>query len=74
MGEAYVALTRESAAAAIHAPPLAETELDDLLDRAGPADQPRFRELVARARDARTAPAVAEAARALYHWRRSLGA
>jgi hypothetical protein len=74
MGDAYVALTRDAAAAAIHAPPLTEPELDALLDRAGSADQPGFTQLVADARDAKTPSTVADAARALYHWRRSLGA
>ena len=74
MGEAYVALTRDAAAAAIHAPPLAEPELDALLDRAGPADRAGFTQLAADARDAKTPTTVADAARALYHWRRSLGA
>jgi hypothetical protein len=74
MGEAYVALTRDAAAAAIHAPPLAEPELDALLDRAGPADRAGFSQLAADAREAKTPTTVADAARALYHWRRSLGA
>jgi hypothetical protein len=74
MGDAYVVLTRDAVAAAIHAPPLAEPELDALLDRAGPADRPGFTELAADARDAKTPSTVADAARALYQWRRSLGA
>jgi hypothetical protein len=74
MGEAYVALTRDAAAHAIHAPPLSEPELDALLDRAGPSDRPGFAQLAADARSARTPTTVADAARALYHWRRSLGA
>lgn len=74
MGEAYVGLTRDGAAAAIHAPRLTEPELDALLDRAGPADRPAFTQLAADARDAKTPSAVADAARALYYWRRSLGA
>lgn len=74
MGEAYVVLTRDAAAAAIHAPPLAEPELDALLDRAGPADRAGFTQLAAEAREAKTPTTVADAARALYHWRRSLGA
>ncbi len=74
MGDAYVALTRDAAAAAIHASRLTEPELDALLDRAGPADRPEFTQLAADARGAKTPAGVADAARALYHWRRSLGA
>lgn len=74
MGEAYVTLTRDAAVAAIHAPRVTEPELDALLDRAGPSNQPGFIQLAADARDAKTPAAVADAARALYHWRRSLSA
>ncbi len=74
MGEAYVALTRDAAATAIHAPRSTEAELDALLDRAGAAGRPGFTELAAEARGAKTPATVADAARALYQWRRSLGA
>jgi hypothetical protein len=74
MGEAYVALTRDAASAAIHAPSLPEPELEALLDRTGAADLPRFTQLAGAARGANTPTAVADAARALYNWRRSLGA
>jgi hypothetical protein len=74
MGAGYVAMTRDAAAGAIHAPHLGEPELEAWLDRSGPHDKPAFSQLAEAARRADTPATVTEAARALYHWRRSLGA
>jgi hypothetical protein len=72
MGAGYAVLTRWIAAHAVGAPrDLDDDQMDALLDRLGQAKGAgtAFSELERRARDARDAPAMMNAAQALFRWR-----